>query len=131
MMINIPRGKGPGHWMPVIVDEWEDSPRWSAVVWCPDCGKPLSCIRHNIAANGQINPSLGHPVEYPPCPWHVSPRLIGWEVLAPLHVRTESKNECERCHRLSRLLGGWGVGWGYKLVCNNCIGELDKSGVQS
>lgn len=124
MQIEIPCGKGKGHWALVLFDEYGDKPHWSAIVWCPECGKPLNCVRHTIADNGQITPSLGHPTEYPPCPWHTHPRLLGWEpkVDPPPHPYC---GECARCGTKTRQLSGWGRGWGVAgLVCPKCIAEL-------
>lgn len=119
-MIDVPEGKGRGHWQRILVDAFGDAPFWSAVIWCPSCTRPLSLVRHAIAANGQVNPSVGHPDSYPPCDWHVNPKLLGWEErpapVAPVIVK------CQRCGTEARQLGGWGT-WsgGDGLICPACI----------
>lgn len=128
--IDITRGKGRGHWMRVPANEFGDNPFWTAIVWCPECGKPLNAIQHQIGADGQITPSLGHPVEYPPCSWHVSPRLIGWDghqsspnrVPPPMPRQIET---CAKCGKQSRDIGGWGTHGSYTgIICFDCRKEL-------
>ena len=121
VLVDIPKGHGRGHWQRVLADEYGDNPRWSAVVWCPDCGLGMSAINHTINANGQISPSLGHPTEYPSCGWHTHPRLIGWANDFPPTPIVRMASECECCHSKSRSISNWGMGWGYKLVCDKCI----------
>ncbi len=129
MLIEVPEGKGRGHWQRVIIDEFGDSPCWSAIIWCPDCGKVLALQRgHAIAANGQITPSVGHPDSYPPCPWHTNPRLVGWKEL-PVPVRPVLET-CEKCGARGRQLAGWGT-WcnGRGLICPACIESEKQRGV--
>lgn len=123
MQIDIPRGKGKGHWELILCDEFGDNPHWSAIVWCPECGRPLSCVNHTIAADGTISPSLGHPTEYPACAWHTNPRLIGWENRqAP---PKQPSVTCARCGAQSRQLSGWGSGYGFAGdICPNCVAVL-------
>jgi hypothetical protein len=126
MQTEIPRGIGKGHWEPVLFEEYGDKPHWSAIVWCPECGKPLNCVNHTIAPNGQISPSLGHPAEYPPCAWHTHPRLVGWEPKTdpPPHPYC---GECTRCGTKARSLSGWGRGWGFTGdVCPKCVADLQE-----
>jgi hypothetical protein len=121
MQTEIPEGKGRGHWQRVLLDAQGDSPCWSAIIWCPDCGRILALQRgHAIATNGQITPSVGHPDEYPACPWHTHPRLLGWSVLpTPPQYALET---CEQCGAQSRSIGGWGT-WsgGRGLICRTCF----------
>jgi len=124
MQTEIPRGKGKGHWELVLFDEYGDKPHRTAIVWCPKCGKPLNCVNHTIAANGQISPSLGHPIEYPPCPWHTSPRLVGWESIPDPQPKPFCM-ECARCGAKGRQAGGWGRGYGFAGdICPKCVAEL-------
>lgn len=119
-MIEIPEGSGQGHWQRILVDAYEDAPFWSAIIWCPSCAKPLSLVRHAIADDGQVSPSVGHPDSYAPCGWHVTPKLLGWEVRpAPTVPVIEL---CQRCGAKARMLGGWGT-WsgGAGLICPACI----------
>ena len=121
MLVDIPHGHGKGHWVRCLVDEYGDNPRWSAMVRCPDCGKVLFARDHKIDDNGQITPSLGHPVEYPPCGWYTSPRLVGWAPVPPTPGPLPT-HDCARCGAKGRQLGGWGT-WpdGSRLVCPTCI----------
>ena len=124
MQFEIQRGKGRGKWQPILLHTPEPEYRafWSAIVWCPDCGRPLNAVNHSIAPDGQIHPSLGHPTQYPPCGWHVHPKLIGWEQLpvpetVPVFV-------CGRCGVQAHALGGWGTWSGPGDACAKCIAEL-------
>jgi hypothetical protein len=120
MQIEIPEGKGRGHWQRVIIDEFGDSPCWSAIIWCPDCSRILALQRgHAIAADGQITPSVGHPDSYAPCGWHVNPKLVGWQVLPAPLVRP--LNTCVACGFQARHLGGWGTWSGSGLICPDCV----------
>lgn len=123
-MIEVPEGKGRGHWQRVLLDEYGDSPAWSAIIWCPSCARPLALQRgHTIADNGQISPSVGHPDSYPACDWHCHPRLLGWQTLPVPERRVLST--CARCGAQGRQLGGWGTHGQYDgLICNKCVGEL-------
>jgi hypothetical protein len=122
-LTQIPKGKRtPGTWQLILVDELGDTPHWSAIVWCPECAKPLNCSNHTIASDGQISPSLGHPSGYPPCSWHEYPKLLEWPDLPAPAPRPF--HQCERCGRKSRELGGWAVGWGFPLVCDACMKVL-------
>ena len=125
-MDQIKRGNGPGFWQPVVVGEFGPLPRWSAIVWCPSCARPLSAVNHLIAPNGQITPSLGHPTEYPACDWHTSPQLVGWEALPPLVAKPQ--HTCERCGAKNALLSGWGT-WsgGPGLICGDCVADVTKA----
>ena len=33
----LPQGRGPGTWRLVLLDEFGDLPRWSAIICCPNC----------------------------------------------------------------------------------------------
>ena len=81
MQTELLEGRGPGHWQRILVKPDGAQPRWSAIVWCPACGRVLDARNHHIGADGQITPSLGHPASYPPCGWHVLPKLLGWSPL--------------------------------------------------
>lgn len=119
--IEIPEGKGRGHWAYFVVDHFGPAPRLSAMVWCPECGKPITCARHTISDDGQVNPSLGHPTEYPPCAWHVNPKLVGWKNTPQPVYPIIAK--CDRCGQETRQLSGWtqcNVG----LVCVKCWEEI-------
>ena len=120
MLVNIPHGRGPGTWTRVLVDEFGDRPRWGAMVRCPDCSRPLLARDHHIADDGQITPSLGHPTEYPPCGWHVSPKLLDWSpVPAPPPAR--ASETCARCGARDRCIGGWGTWSQAGIICRECV----------
>jgi hypothetical protein len=121
MQIEIPHGRGPGHWQRILVDELGDHPKWAAIVWCPECGRGLFARNHTIDGNGQITPSLGHPTEYPPCGWHTSPKLLDWAPVPPTPGPREF-NTCAGCGFKDRSLGGWGT-WGdvVGLICPQCV----------
>lgn len=106
--------------MRVIVDELGDHPRWSALVWCPTCGQVMSLMNHTIGADGSVTPSIGHPSGAPACAWHPNARLLGWDRHPP-EISPLPKHRCEKCGKESRAIGGWGVGWGYSLICKECI----------
>ena len=127
MQHDIPQGHGKGHWQRVILGEMSDEPVWSAVLWCPECGKGMSLQRgHTIAADGQVSPSVGHPNGYPPCGWHTLPRLVGWEVRPNPPPR--EWNTCARCQRKSRSIGGWGTdGRVAGIICDTCRAELNAA----
>lgn len=121
MQIEIPHGRGKGHWNRVIVDELGDNPRWGAIVWCPECGRGLFARDHKIDGNGQISPSLGHPTEYPPCGWHTHPRLLDWAPVPP-SPQPRAMNTCARCKCQSRSIGGWGTHGAFVgIICQACI----------
>ena len=114
------------------VDEYGDRPRWVAMLWCVDCGRPLVLTNHTIAADGQVTPSVGHPENYPPCSWHPTPRLIGW-VSEPDPEPRPIAAPCEQCGAKSRQLGGWGT-WsgGAGLICPFCVaGRVAMCGPRS
>ena len=126
MQIEIPQGKGKGHWQRVLVDELGDNPRWGAIVWCPECGRVLYAANHKIDENGQISPSLGHPTEYPPCGWHTNPKLLNWAPV-PAAPGPRPFETCTRCSKRSRDVGGWGYhGAHVGIVCDVCFADLLK-----
>lgn len=115
----IPQGTGPGTWRRVMVDEFTDHPRYTAIVTCPTCHRHLFAINHSIAEDGQISPSLGHPVEYPPCSWHESPKLLGW---APVpEITRRPLFHCAKCATTTYQLSGWSTYGGDKLICPSCL----------
>jgi hypothetical protein len=129
MQTEIPHGKGKGHWQRTLVDELGDNPHWGALVWCPECGRVLFAKDHAISAGGQITPSLGHPDDYPACPWHTHPRLVGWSPVPPTPAPREFST-CESCGVKSRSIGGWGT-WsgGRGIICPTCFaGRLPTKG---
>lgn len=124
MLTELSMGRGGGHWMRVIVDELGDQPRWSAIIWCPECDRPFNLVNHSIAGDGAVTPLIGHPIEYPIC--HCRPktvRLLNWPSTLP-EISPRPKHECGRCHAQSREIGCWGIGWGYDLICSKCILEI-------
>jgi hypothetical protein len=123
MIIELLNGKGKGKWSRLLLDEFGDRPRWSAMIRCPECDQRLPIINHTISADGQVTPSVGHPIGMS-CTWHVSPKLIGWAPCPPAPEIKPYIAECERCHKSTRQLGGWGVGLGFGTVCPKCIAEL-------
>ena len=122
VLVDVPEGVGRGTWQRLLVDSMTDRRRWSAVILCPDCGKPLVLINHTISANGQVSPSVGHPSEFPACGWHQHPRLVGWSLppLPPL----PNKETCERCGTTTYQVSGWGT-WsgGSGIICDKCFAE--------
>lgn len=114
----------PGTWVKVLAHtpEPEFKPFWTAVVNCPECGRMLNATLHSIAANGQISPSLGHPDSYPPCAWHVNPRLMGWTPNEWPLPETAPLETCERCKKQAHSIGGWGT-WsgGRGIICSECV----------
>ena len=115
------KGRGPGQWMRLCMDEYGDHPRWAAILRCADCARPLMLVNHTIAADGQVSPSVGHPENYPACSWHPTPRLVGW-VAEPDPEPKPIVATCDRCGATTRQLGGWGT-WskGRGLICPACI----------
>lgn len=127
MLIEIPRIDGDrrnkrGVWVHVIhhTPEPEYRPYWSANVFCPDCGRVLSCQNHSIAANGQVSPSLGHPAQFPACGWHTNPRLIGWTPELWSLPPIPNPETCALCGKVSHTLGGWTIANG-GLQCAECF----------
>lgn len=127
MLIEIPRrGAGQsfekGTWQRLLTHtpEPEYRPYWTAMICCPECGRKLYLALHKIAADGQVSPSVGHPAEYPPCPWHVTPRLIGWEQWPTPPIPNPAT--CELCGKVSHTIGGWGT-WsgGTGIICADCF----------
>ena len=112
----------PGTWRRILAHtpEPEYRPFWTAIICCPECGRYLAATAHTISTDGQITPSLGHPVEYPPCSWHTAPRLIGWEAW-PVPAIPDPET-CERCGKIAHNIGGWGT-WsgGPGLICAQCF----------
>ena len=123
---SITRGRGRGHWVPVLIGVDDGQPRWSANVCCPQCGRYLSLINHRIDASGEVSPSIGHPPQFMPCGWHPNAQLIGWDQLPPVPPPLPLST-CERCGRQQHSIGGWGIGWGYKLVCGQCIAAMGNN----
>lgn len=128
MLVEIPRGnssdkRAPGTWWPVIehTPEPEFRPYWSALVFCPDCRKPLTCKAHSIAQDGQVTPSLGHPVIWAACGWHVTPRLLGWEAHNWPLPPVSNPETCAKCGKVSHTIGGWGT-WQGGIICHECFG---------
>ena len=132
MLIEIPPSAGakrkPGTYERVLhhTPEPEFRPYWSAIVWCPECGRPLSAGKHAIAPNGQISPSLGHPTSYPACGWHTSPRLLEWHPEQWGTPPTPKPETCAKCGRVSHTIGGWTI-CGAGLVCETCFYDLYTS----
>jgi hypothetical protein len=120
--MELPNGKGRGQWQRVLMDEFGDRPYWSAIIQCPDCGIHLPIPNHTIAADGQVTPSVGHPVTS--CTWHVAPKLLGW---APCPEVPEPRptEECSRCGARTRQLGGWSIAGG--LTCPTCVLRIFSS----
>jgi len=119
MMTELTEGKGAGKWQRVCHDEFGERPRWSAIVWCPVCSRPLSISNHSIAEDGQVAPVVGHPDSYEPCTWKVAPRLVGW-VSMPDPEPKPILATCALCGAKARQLGCWGT-WPGGLVCPKCI----------
>jgi hypothetical protein len=121
MLIELPHGKGPGKWQRIIVDEFGDKPRWSAIIRCPACGMYLPIPNHTIAPDGQVTPSVGHPVGA--CGWHPpSPKLLGWAPCPPV-PEPRPVHECATCGIKTRQLCGWSV-TGLGLLCPACMKVL-------
>src|SRR5574337_1862856 len=108
MWTDLPKGKGPGHWEPQLVDEFGDHPRWSALVWCPVCKRAMTAFNHTISETGEVYPSFGHPSEYMPCPWHPTLRLLEWATLPPPPL-PRAIETCFNCGARTRNLGGWSL----------------------
>ena len=121
MLTELPNGKGRGKWQRLLVDEFGDHPRWSAMIRCPDCEERLSLVDHVIADDGQVNPSVGH-WKNVLCGWHVAPRLGGWSPCPPTPAVQPYLGECDQCHTKVRQLGGCGVNaGGYRFLCQTCM----------
>jgi hypothetical protein len=121
MLIELPHGKSRGQWQRMLVDEYGDAPRWSAMIRCPDCEERLSLLDHKIADDGQVTPSVGH-WNNAGCAWHTSPKLVGWSPCPPTPEVKPYIAECEKCHKKLRQLGGCGVNaGGYRLLCQPCM----------
>ena len=121
MITELFNGKKQGQWNRVLVDEFGDRPRWSALLRCPECNERLSLINHTIDDQGRVFPSVGHPLNKT-CPWHTSPKLVGW---APCPAAPEPRpleDPCATCGKRARQLGGWAVGPG-GLMCPDCFGR--------
>ena len=118
MLIELPEGKGPGTWTRVLFDGYTDHPRYSAMICCPSCKRYLNLVNHTIAPDGQVSPSVGHPKEYPPCPYHTYPRLIGWSVIQPPVTPIYL---CALCHTSTRDLSGWSTWQGKDVICPACL----------
>jgi hypothetical protein len=118
-LIDLPPGKGRGKWQRVLVDEFGDKPRWSAIIRCPECDMILPIINHAIGNDGRVSPSVGHPKN--PCSWHVTPKLIGWAPCPPAPAPYPF-HSCENCDFKARQLAGWGT-WsgGVGVICPKCI----------
>lgn len=126
---DLPQAPKEGAWPPGAWKRWlaytpepEFRPYWTATIKCQKCSRKLNLSQHKIDVTGQVSPSVGHPVEYPPCDWHPTPRLIGWEDWpAP---PTPALSTCERCGKQSHTVGGWGT-WsgGTGIICDKCIKE--------
>ena len=138
MLVDIPRGEGAekrkaGTWMLLLAHTPEPEYRayWSAIVFCPDCWKPLSAVRHTIAENGQISPSLGHPTAYPPCGWHTNPRLLGWTPTEWGFPPQSNPETCAKCGTISHSIGGWGTWNGPGIICVQCFKEVLQGSADS
>jgi hypothetical protein len=118
MLIELPNGKGRGQWQRILIDEFSDHPRWTAIIRCPDCGDILPIVNHAISSDGWVTPSVGHPVRVS-CTWHVAPKLLGWAPCPPPPAPRETY-ECAKCGVKGRQLAGWGVASG-GLLCPECI----------
>lgn len=123
MLLELREGKGRGHWHRILLDEFEDAPKWGAVVWCPGCGKPMLMRDHTVDANDRVHPSLGHPLEYGECGWHTDPYLVGWNPVPPIPVRPVIEH-CGKCGRRARSLSGWGTWNGPGLLCPPCFAAM-------
>jgi hypothetical protein len=124
MTTELPNGKGAGKWQRVIVDEFGDRPRWSAIIRCPQCGVFLPITNHTIAPDGTVTPSVAHDPRLPPCSWHPNVKLVGWSPCPPDPEPRPFHDPCGRCGATGRQLGGWGIGWGFALVCPACVKQL-------
>lgn len=51
--------------------------RFTATMSCPKCGRPASLFWHEIAANGDVSPSLVCP--HDGCDYHAYVTLDGWK----------------------------------------------------
>lgn len=122
MIVELPPGKGRGKWQRILVDEYGDSPRWSALIRCPECDTFLPIINHQISPDGQVSPSVGHP-QKTSCGWHTSPRLIGWGPCPPA-PSPKPTYSCEACGFKARQLAGWGT-WsgGHGEICPGCVSK--------
>lgn len=110
----------PGEWVPTPIydaDQRVTRGRWSAVLWCPDCGKPMS-IPHAIDADGTATPSVQCPRAR--CGWHPGrTRFVGWSDLPPV-PDAAPPSTCTKCGRVDRGIGGWGLIHG-GLLCDKCF----------
>lgn len=115
------RKTAPGTWRRLLAHtpEPECRPYWTAIVTCPECARPLLASLHTISEDGQISPSLGHPMNYPNCSWHTRPRLIGWNPLPPLPP-TPNIETCAKCGKQAHQIGGWGTWTGPGIICIEC-----------
>jgi len=77
LSIEIPRGRGPGTWQPILVRESGAASRRSAVVTCPLCNKKLPITNHTISPDGDVSPSVVH-AHGSSCSWHPVLKLVGW-----------------------------------------------------
>ena|SRR5579859_6541318 len=75
-----------GHYWPQVAIG-EDRPRW-AVLYCPECGRPISLHQHTISPTGSVSPSVvcpnPHPLycntpQGPRCTFHDMVTLDGWD----------------------------------------------------
>lgn len=123
MSVELPNGKGPGKWQRIIIDEFGDHPRWSAIIRCPECKVFLPIPNHTISADGQVTPSVGHDPKWPACSWHPTPKLIGWAPCPP-DPEPRPTFDCGRCGSKGRQLSGWGIAGGFPLVCPECMKRL-------
>lgn len=121
MQIELTHGRGQGHWHRILLGEFDDRPRWGAIVWCPQCGLPMLMHQHTVDIDGYVHPSLGHPPGYPQCQWHpTEPRLVGWHP-EPRLPDARPIEHCAKCGRGARHLSGWGTWNGPGLLCPPCI----------
>jgi len=122
-VIEVINGKGRGKWQRALIDEFGDTPRWTAIVRCSDCGVHLPLTNHTIADDGTVTPSVAHDPRLPPCTWHPYLKLLGWSPIPPAPSPLPF-HECKRCGAKGRQLAQWGVGWGFSLVCPACVAAL-------
>jgi DNA-directed RNA polymerase subunit RPC12/RpoP len=119
VLSDLPQGKERGEWQRILLDEFGDHPRWSAIIRCPECGTRLPIPNHTIAADGHVRPSVGHPKGS--CPWHPpSVMLLGWAPCPPNPSPRPFCDPCIRCGARARQLAGWGMASG-GLHCPICM----------